>query len=99
MTAFLHDVPPEVAAEGEPHQREEDDVVFGSRWALETWPDVPTRVIAGTDDRFFPLEFQQRVAKERLGVDVEVVPGGHLCALSRPDELTARLLGETTPGS
>jgi pimeloyl-ACP methyl ester carboxylesterase len=93
MTAFLHDVPPEIAAEGEPHQREEADAVFGSPWALEAWPDVATRVIAGADDRFFPLEFQQHVAAERLGVDVEVVPGGHLCALSRPDELVASLLG------
>jgi pimeloyl-ACP methyl ester carboxylesterase len=92
MTAFLHDVPPEVAAEGEPYQREEADAVFESPWAVEAWPDVPTRVIAGADDRFFPLEFQQRIAAERLGIDVEVVPGGHLCALSCPDELSAALL-------
>jgi pimeloyl-ACP methyl ester carboxylesterase len=97
VTGFLHDVPPEVAAEGEPHQNEEADVVFETPWAVEAWPEVPTRVIAGADDRFFPLEFQQRVAAERLGIDVEVVPGGHLCALSRPDELTARLLGPSAP--
>jgi len=91
-TAFLHDVPPAVAAEGEPYQREEADAVFESAWAPAAWPDVPTRVIAGADDRFFPLEFQQRIAADRLGLDVEVVPGGHLCALSHPDELAARLL-------
>jgi pimeloyl-ACP methyl ester carboxylesterase len=53
---------------------------------------VPTRVIAGRDDRFFPLEFRRRVAQERLGTDVDEVPGGHLVALSRPAELTGRLI-------
>ncbi len=48
---------------------------------------MPTRVLAGRDDRFFPLALQRRVARERLGLDVAEVPGGHLCALSRPAEL------------
>jgi len=52
---------------------------------------VPTRVLAGRDDRFFPLQFQRRVAQEPLGTEVDVVTGGHLVALSRPAELTERL--------
>jgi len=52
---------------------------------------VPTRVVAGRDDRFFPLEFQREVARERLGTGVDEVPGGHLAALSRPAELTDQL--------
>lgn len=44
------------------------------------------------DDRFFPLEFQKRVARERLKAEAEVIPGGHLVALSQPEELAARLL-------
>jgi pimeloyl-ACP methyl ester carboxylesterase len=55
-------------------------------------------VISGRDDRFFPLEFQRRLAKDRLGLDVDVVPGGHLAALSYPAELTAQFtdyLGRT----
>ena len=47
-------------------------------------------VIAGRDDRFFPVELQQRVARERLGVEPDVVPGGHLAALG-PAELAAAL--------
>jgi hypothetical protein len=43
------------------------------------------------DDRFFPLEFQRRVVRERLGIDLDEVPGGHLVALSRPVELVDRL--------
>ena len=44
-------------------------------------------VIASTDDRLFALDFQRRISRERLGQDVEVVPGGHLVALTHPVEL------------
>ena len=64
---------------------------FEDPWPLERWPDVPTRVVAGRDDRLFPLEFQRRVAADRLGLDVDEMPGGHLLALSRPVELADRL--------
>ncbi len=84
-------MPAEVAAAGEDHQYAEADIAFGQPCAIERWPDVPTRVIAGRDDRFFPLEFQRRVARERLGADVDEIPGGHLAALSHPAELTDRL--------
>lgn len=90
---FLHDVPPEVAAAGEPHQRPEADAVFGSVCAFEAWPSVPLRVLAGADDRFFPVGFQQTVARERLGVEADVLPGGHLMTLSQPAEVANYLLG------
>jgi len=48
-------------------------------------------VLAGRDDRFFPLEFQRRVARDRLGIAAEAVPGGHLAALAHPAELTDEL--------
>lgn len=89
---FLHDVAPEVAAAGEPHQRPEADAAFESVCDFEAWPSVPTRVVAGADDRFFPIEFQQRLAQERLGLEADVLPGGHLLALSQPDALAAYLL-------
>lgn len=89
---FLHDVDPAVAAEGEQHQREEVEAVFVSPCAIESWPPVPTRVLAGADDRFFPLALQQRVARERLGLEAEVVPGGHLAALSQPEAVAAAIL-------
>lgn len=54
-------------------------------WPATAWPDVPTRVVAATDDRFFPLAFQKRVAKDRLGLDVIEVPGGHLTAVTHPE--------------
>jgi pimeloyl-ACP methyl ester carboxylesterase len=52
---FLHDVPPEVAAAGEPYQRPEADVAFGSRCDFGGWPSIPIRAVAGADDRFFPV--------------------------------------------
>jgi pimeloyl-ACP methyl ester carboxylesterase len=91
---FFHDVPDDVRDEamrqGEPQQ---SDTPFGQPWPLGRWPDVPTRVIQGRDDRCFPLEFQRRVVRERLGLDLDVMPGGHLMALSRPEELASRILG------
>lgn len=92
-TYFLHDVDPAVAASGESHQRPESDAVFGSVCELTAWPDVPVHVVSGADDRFFPLDFQRRVARDRLGIEPDVVPGGHLAALSHPTEVAAYLLG------
>src|SRR5215212_2545168 len=89
---FFHDVPADVLAEayrrGEPAQSSRP---FEDPWPLPAWPDVPTVPLTGSEDRFFPPEFQRRVARERLGLDVELVPGGHLAALSRPVELADRL--------
>jgi pimeloyl-ACP methyl ester carboxylesterase len=91
-TYFLHDVPPEIIKQGEQHQRPEADIVFGEPCRFEAWPKVPIRAVAGRDDRFFPIEFQRRVASERLQVAVDEVPGGHLIALSNPHGLVNQLL-------
>lgn len=88
---FFHDVPSETLQTLD-ESPDETDTVFRSPWGPARWPDVPTRVIAGADDRLFPLSFQRRVARERLGLEVEAVAGGHLAALSRPDELGAAIL-------
>ncbi|MFC7595838.1 alpha/beta fold hydrolase [Terrabacter sp. GCM10028922] len=92
-TYFFHDVDPAVAAGGAEHERDEVDRAFETPCEFSQWPDVPVHVVAGADDRFFPLDLQRRVARERLGLDVDVVPGGHLAALSHPAELAAYLLG------
>jgi pimeloyl-ACP methyl ester carboxylesterase len=89
---FFHDLPDELVAEalrrGDPEQ---SYTPFTQAWPSDRWPDVPTRVVASRDDRLFPLEFQRRVAQERLGLEVDEVPGGHLAALSYPRELADRL--------
>jgi pimeloyl-ACP methyl ester carboxylesterase len=91
-TYFLHDVPPEVARAGESQQRPEAKTVFREPCRFEAWPEVPLQVLAGRDDRYFPLEFQRKVARERLGLPVDALPGGHLIALSSPQSLAQRLL-------
>jgi Alpha/beta hydrolase family len=91
-TYFLHDVRPDVAAAGEPHQRPEAGAVFGSVCAFKGWPPVPIRGAAGADDRFFPAGFQRTVARDRLGLDLDVLPGGHLIALAQPAALAKYLL-------
>jgi pimeloyl-ACP methyl ester carboxylesterase len=90
---FLHDVPPGVVATGAPHQRPEAGAVFGSVCDFGAWPSVPIRVVAGADDRFFPVEFQRALARDRLGVEADVLPGGHLIALAQPARLAHYLLG------
>jgi pimeloyl-ACP methyl ester carboxylesterase len=94
-TDFFHDVPPEVAEEAlAAPETGPPAAVFLQPWPLEGWPKLPTRFLQGRDDRFFPLEFQRQVVRERLGIEVEELPGGHLPALSRPRELAAELLKE-----
>jgi pimeloyl-ACP methyl ester carboxylesterase len=91
-TAFLHDVPEETVADlfarGEPRQ---SDTPFAEPWPLSGWPRVPTKVLAGRHDRLFPLDFMCRLARDRLGVEADVIDSGHLPALSRPKELAERL--------
>ena len=91
-TYFLHDVPQDVLRDGPEKPREEAETVFGEPCRFECWPDIPIHVVAGRDDRFFPIEFQRRIARERLGKEVEEIPGGHLVALSNAEGLTERLV-------
>lgn len=94
-TYFLHDVPAEVAAELEQHAHDESEAAFASVCDFEAWPAVPTRVLAGEDDRFFPVGFQRTVARDRLGLDVDVLPGGHLMVLSQPNLVAGYLMAVT----
>ena len=96
QTYFLHDVPEAVLRDA-PRQREQSDTIFKGPRRFKRWPNIPIRVIASADDRFFPLDFQRRFARDRLDGEVEgaplrVVSGGHLVALSNPTELVERLV-------
>jgi pimeloyl-ACP methyl ester carboxylesterase len=89
---FFHDVDPAVAQANERYEGAPVPGMFGEPWPLDAWPDVPTRVLVPRDDRLFPLEFQRRVARERLGLEVDEMEGGHMPMLSRPRELAQRLV-------
>jgi pimeloyl-ACP methyl ester carboxylesterase len=91
-TYFLHDVPEAALRDGPSEQRPQAEAAFKQRCRFERWPSIPIRVIASADDRFFPLDFQKRVAQDRLKISPEVLPGGHLVALSNPQGLADLLL-------
>ena len=98
-TLFFHDLPPEIAdaLRSEPEAGTEGPAVFSEPWPLSSWPDVATSVLAGREDRFFPIPLQQRVARARLGLDIHVLPGGHLLALSQPVALADALIAPGAP--
>lgn len=85
---FFHDVPGDIVDEAFRHEEAAmSDTPFESLWRAEAWPAVPTRVVVGRRDRLFPLDFMQRLVKDRLGIEPDVIDAGHLIALAKPDEL------------
>ncbi len=92
LSLVLHDTPPELAAEFVAnHQRGQAPTPFGLPWPLDAWPDVPTRYLLASDDRFFPPAFMRTMVTERLGFQPDEMPGDHCPMLGRPKELAARL--------
>ena len=89
-TLFVHDVPPDVLAESGP-PRDQTSTLLEEPWPLPAWPDVATRFLACRDDRFFPLDWLATVVGDRLGIEPDVVPGGHCAYLSRPAELAGAI--------
>jgi pimeloyl-ACP methyl ester carboxylesterase len=98
-TLFFHDLPPDLVAlmREDPRAAAEGPAVFAQPWPLARWPDVPTRVLSGVGDRLFPIELQRAVARARLGLDPEELPGGHLVALSQPEALAELMISGSRP--
>lgn len=89
---YYHDLPADAKAEALGRTWQDQSATpLAQPWPLSAWPEVPTRVLAGRHDRMFPLEFQRRVARERLGLDVDEIDGGHMVALRNPAILADRL--------
>lgn len=91
LVYFLHDVPDDITMQALSVETPQSATPFERPWPRDAWPDVPTTVLSSVNDRFFPAEFQARVARQRLGITPETLPGGHLVALSRPEELARAL--------
>ncbi len=87
LIGFYHDVPTQLAEEAMRRERHESEAASRTPWPLEAWPDVPTRFVLCTQDRFFPADFMRRVVAERLGVVPDEIESGHCVMLSRPREL------------
>lgn len=93
VETFLHDVPADVLDPAAVEDgRDEAEIAFTEPCAFDDWPGVEIRVLVGRDDRLFPADFQVRVARERLGLDAWVLPGGHLLPLANPRAVTDHLL-------
>jgi pimeloyl-ACP methyl ester carboxylesterase len=92
IATFMHDVPPDLAAEALKRVRDQSETPGRKPWPLKAWPDVSTRFLLCRDDRFFPAEWMRRVVKERLGIAPDEIDGSHCIALSRPKELADRLV-------
>ena len=89
---YYHDLPSELRAEAQARMWQDQSMTpLDEPWPLATWPDVRTRVLAARHDRMFPLDFQRRVARERLAIEVEEIDGGHMVAMSNPAVLADRL--------
>lgn len=72
-------------------ERAQSDTPSLKPWPAEALPNVPTRFILFRDDRFFPERFMRGVVADRLGIEPEVMPGGHMAMLSHPVELVDKL--------
>ena len=84
---FYHDVDPALSAEAKSRERGQSETTSREPWPLDAWPDVPTHVIIGGDDRFFPADWLREVVRDRLGIEPDELAAGHTIALSRPREL------------
>jgi pimeloyl-ACP methyl ester carboxylesterase len=91
ITTFMHDVPPDLAAEALKRVRGQSETPGKRPWPLKAWPDVPTKFVLCRDDRFFTADWMRRIVKERLGITPDEMDGSHCIALSRPKELAERL--------
>ena len=96
--SFFHDVPHELAAEALSRERAHpSEASMAAPWPLEAWPNVPTRFVLCTEDRFFPPDFFRRLVADRLKVTPDEIKSGHCVALSCPTELAGLLEGYATP--
>jgi pimeloyl-ACP methyl ester carboxylesterase len=96
---FFNDVAPDLAAEAMRREMAQSGTPMAAPWPLDAWPDVPTRFLLCSEDRFFPARFMRRVVRERLGMVPDEIATGHLPMLARPEELADRLAGYALPGS
>lgn len=89
---FFHDIPADRLNEmmSMPPPREPSATAMADQCRFTAWPNEVS-VLVADDDRFFPADFQRRIARERLDRDTEAIPGGHLAAVSYPAELAQKL--------
>jgi len=93
IEVFYHDVPPDLANDAISRGRRQSETPGAEPWPLAAWPDIPTRVVIGRQDRFFPASWLRGVVRDRLGIEPDELDSGHCPALSHPRELAGLLEG------
>lgn len=92
FVTYYHDVPRRLAEQAMSKERAHPSKAsMASPWPLEALPDLPTKFVLCTEDRFFPPAFLRRVVADRLEIVPDEIAAGHCVALSHPKEL-ARIL-------
>lgn len=94
---FVHDFDEALKAESMHHLPDQSTRPLETPAGFAAWPDIPTRVIAATGDRLFPHKFLRKQARERLGVEADAVPGGHLALLTQAPAVAELLLTYVAP--
>ena len=92
IALYLHDVEPDVAAEAMCAERGQAGGMMRQPWPLDAWPDVPTRYLICSEDRFFPAAWLRDLVRERLGITPDEIETSHAPYLARPAELAERLV-------
>lgn len=93
FVSYFNGVPRVLAQEAQSKERGQSKASYNKPWPLKAPPNVPTKFLLCTDDRFFPADFFRRLVPERLGIVPDEMPGCHCVALSHPKELADRLEG------
>ena len=97
FVTFYHDVPRKLAETAISKERAHpSNAAMTAPWPLDALPDVPTKFVLCTEDRFFPPSFLRRIVAERLQIVPDEVAAGHCVALSRPKELAELLVRYAT---
>jgi pimeloyl-ACP methyl ester carboxylesterase len=85
IAVWYHDCTPEDAAWAVARLRPQSRRPLVEPSPLDTWPDVPTSVVLGRDDRCVNVEWAVDAATMRLAGELPVlVDGGHSPFLARP---------------
>jgi pimeloyl-ACP methyl ester carboxylesterase len=97
VAAFYHDVPDDLLDDAITALRLQQWGPTREQWPLDAYPDVPMRYVACADDRILDPAWQVKVARERLGVEADVLPGSHSPMLARPAALADLLVAPFSP--
>ena len=87
VAAFYHDVPEERLDAATDALRLQQWGPTREQWPLGAYPDVPMRYVACADDRILDPDWQVRSARERLGLEPDVLHSSHSPMLAQPAAL------------